>query len=162
MTFELDCWGFISSCITAPDLIGAGETVYIITKEGQFTDTGYLGYVEATVTQAYKDCDHYSYAFDLVGDLPAGVAKLSKCDILTVSCSAPSAQGIYVSAGASSDISDTSGGEAFVAHGGRIHLFSSDGTVSITVSEGSALVDITSIYATSLGGGEGEEIIPPI
>lgn len=133
MTFELDCWEYIKSCINSPDLIAIGETVFIYTKDGQFTDTGYLGYVEATVTQAYKDCDHYSYAFDLVGDLPAGVAKLSKCDILTISCAEASLP-ITLTAGRCNG--DLSGGSIQLNPGDDVNLCSSDGSVCITISEG--------------------------
>ncbi len=170
-TLQLECFPFVGSCTETGDLIGATETVYIITKDGIFTDDTYAGFVSATVTSAFKECeDCYTYNLETTGALPDGVAALAPCDVLTLTCD-PADLGtpccdepmVTVTAGTSS--TDTSGGSVTLPYGDNIHFWSD--TLAITVEPGSAVVRIEGV-ATSVGTGgkitgvNGGTIIPPV
>ena len=170
MSIELNCWGFIPSCTGSGELVQVTEEVYLIIKDGQFTDGDHPGFVSATVSDAYKQCDDcYNYIFEATSALPAGVASLAQCDILTVICD-PSESGVpccaedvlTITSGNAPD--DTSGGSATVAYGSTIHLWSN--TLSISVGAG-GVIQIEGVI-TSLGTGavitgvDGGTIIPTI
>jgi len=94
MSIELNCWGFIPSCTGSGELVQVTEEVYLIIKDGQFTDGAHPGFVSATVSGAYKQCDAcYNYIFEPTSALPAGVASLAQCDILSVVCD-PAGSGV--------------------------------------------------------------------
>ena len=143
-TLILPCYDLIKSCVDCSGLIQEGETVYVATIPDRFSDPDYPGYVQGTVTSSIKECDNcYSYVIELLDvGLPAGIANLSECDVVGISCDPESAcveiNPLTITAGTSPD--DISGGSVTLPNGGNIHIWSE--TLQVTVVEGSAVIRI--------------------
>lgn len=84
----LECYHYVRSCVNCSELVQPGETVYLYTVPDRFTDESWLGFIEATVVSAYRECDAcYNYVFEYdEADLPAGIAQLAACDVASVGC----------------------------------------------------------------------------
>jgi len=131
----LSCYGLIRSCVDCNGLINEGETVYVATIPDRFTDENYKGYVQGTVISVYKECENcYNYVIELLDtDLPAGIANLSECDVVGVSCEPESVcvEILPLNVTAGDAIDNISGGSAVIPNGGNIHIYSEN--LDITV-----------------------------
>ena len=127
---ELHCYAFIPSCLDCGTLVAEGETVFIHTVPGRYTDAAYGGQIQAEMKVAYKECDQcYEYLLEFdEADLPEGIAGISQCDVLKIGCEGCPPLTLNISAGCSP--TDQSGGTGVT--NGNIHFWSESAVITIT------------------------------